>query len=136
MHPPTVHRHRARRHPPPPSRLKDVIFGFGSSSVYVVLECLDCDLRDLLDRDDAAVDMRQAKVRRRRRRRGRGVKAGGAAGMGRAPQGRAQAGKHRVSGRPQALSWQAGGCRMQSLTAAAAAAAAAPEEPCQTSPSP
>jgi hypothetical protein len=40
-----------------------VIFGFGSSSVYVVLECLDCDLRDLLDRDDAAVDLRQVKVR-------------------------------------------------------------------------
>jgi hypothetical protein len=52
-----------------PKRLKDVIFGFGSSSVYVVLECLDCDLRDLLDRDDAAVDMRQVKVRAVRRRR-------------------------------------------------------------------
>jgi hypothetical protein len=48
---------------PPARRLKDVIFGFGSSSVYVVLECLDCDLRDLLDRDDAAVDIRQVKVR-------------------------------------------------------------------------
>eukprot|EP00775_Hariotina_reticulata_P006093 gene6093-6331_t len=29
--------------------LKDIIYGFGTNNVYVVLECLDCDLRDLLD---------------------------------------------------------------------------------------
>eukprot|EP00879_Flechtneria_rotunda_P022680 GHRR01023952.1.p1 GENE.GHRR01023952.1~~GHRR01023952.1.p1 ORF type:complete len:356 (+),score=62.70 GHRR01023952.1:575-1642(+) len=31
--------------------LKDIIYGFGTNNVYVVLECLDCDLRDLLDKD-------------------------------------------------------------------------------------
>lgn len=31
-------------------RMKDIIYGFNTNNVYVVLECLDCDLRDLLDR--------------------------------------------------------------------------------------
>lgn len=30
-------------------RLKDIIYGFGTNNVYLVLECMDCDLRDLLD---------------------------------------------------------------------------------------
>lgn len=47
-----------------PTRLKDIIYGFGTSNVYVVLECMDCDLRDLLDRDGWAQDDTRIKVRR------------------------------------------------------------------------
>jgi hypothetical protein len=42
-------------------RLKDIIYGFGTNNVYVVLECLDCDLRDLLD-GESALEMWQIKV--------------------------------------------------------------------------
>lgn len=45
----------------PPHRLKDIIYGFGTNNVYVVLECLDCDLRHLLDAE-RQLDMRQIKV--------------------------------------------------------------------------
>jgi hypothetical protein len=42
-------------------RLKDIIYGFGTNNVYVVLECMDCDLRHLLDAD-RQLEMRQIKV--------------------------------------------------------------------------
>jgi len=42
-------------------RLKDIIYGFGTNNVYVVLECMDCDLRHLLDAE-RQLDMRQIKV--------------------------------------------------------------------------
>ena len=45
-------------------RLKDVIYGFGSNNVYVVLECLDCDLRELLDRKPEPPSMTDVKVSR------------------------------------------------------------------------
>lgn len=40
--------------------LKDIIYGFGTNNVYVVLECMDCDLRHLLDAD-RQLEMRQIK---------------------------------------------------------------------------
>lgn len=40
--------------------LKDIIYGFGTNNVYVVLECLDCDLRHLLDAEKQ-LEMRQIK---------------------------------------------------------------------------
>lgn len=42
-------------------RLKDTIYGSGTNNVYVVLECLDCDLRDLLDAEKP-LEMWQIKV--------------------------------------------------------------------------
>lgn len=52
----------AANHRDLPCRLKDIIYGFGTNNVYVVLECLDCDLRDLLD-GEKALDTWQIKVR-------------------------------------------------------------------------
>jgi hypothetical protein len=46
---------------PSARRLKDIIYGFGTNNVYVVLECMDCDLRHLLDAD-RQLDMREIKV--------------------------------------------------------------------------
>lgn len=45
----------------PTHRLKDIIYGFGTNNVYVVLECMDCDLRHLLDAE-RLLEMRQIKV--------------------------------------------------------------------------
>lgn len=42
-------------------RLKDIIYGFGTNNVYVVLECMDCDLRHLLD-SERQLEMAQIKV--------------------------------------------------------------------------
>lgn len=42
-------------------RLKDIIYGFGTNNVYVVLECMDCDLRHLLDAE-RQLEMSQIKV--------------------------------------------------------------------------
>jgi hypothetical protein len=39
-----------------------VIYGFGSSDIYVVLECLDCDLREYLDRHHNNLPLATIKV--------------------------------------------------------------------------
>ena len=46
----------------PGLRLRDIISTVNSSHVYLVLECLDCDLRFFLDNHAEAHDLRTVKA--------------------------------------------------------------------------